>query len=172
MLVAAQPAIAEDGLFHLGPGDVVEISVWKDESLTRNLVIPPDRVLSYPLVGEIDVTGMTVTDLRRKVSEKIYEYVPDATVTVIIKEINSLRGYVIGKVNNPGSFPITMDTTVMQILAMAEGLDPFASAGKIHILRKKKNVTVKIPFHYNKIIKGENLDQNITLQTGDVVVVP
>ncbi len=108
----------------------------------------------------------------KKLTEKLSEYVPDATVTVILKQINSLRAYVIGKVNNPGVFPITMDTTVMQVLAMARGLNPFASAGNIHILRRRQNVTVRIPFNYKEVEKGENYEQNIILQRGDVVVVP
>ena len=97
---------------------------------------------------------------------------PDATVTVMLKNINSLQVYVIGKVNNPGQFPITMDTTVMQVLAMARGLNPFAAAGDITILRRRQNITVKIPFNYKEVEKGANLEQNIVLQRGDVVVVP
>ena len=90
----------------------------------------------------------------------------------MLKKINSLQVYVIGKVNNPGQFPITMDTTVMQVLAMARGLNPFAAAGDITILRRRQNITVKIPFNYKEVEKGANLEQNIVLQRGDVVVVP
>ena len=172
ILVIASPAIAEDGKFRIGPGDIVEISVWKDDSLGREVVVPPDRIISFSLVGDIDTTDMTVTALRKEVTNKLSDYVPDATVTVILKEINSLKAYVVGKVNNPGTFTINMDTNVMQILAMAGGLNPFASEGKIHILRQKKKLSIKIPFNYKQVLKGENLKQNIVLQRGDVVVVP
>jgi len=165
-------ALATNGKYVLGPGDVIEISVWKDESLKRELPIPPDGIISYPLIGDIDVNGMTVTDLRSAITERLSEYVPDATVTVMIVSLESLRAYVIGKVNNPGVFSITMNTTVMQILAMARGLNPYASEGKIYILRRKKGIPVKIPFSYKQMQKGSNLKQDIVLQRGDVVVIP
>jgi polysaccharide export outer membrane protein len=138
VLATVNIAMAEDGYFRIGPGDVIEISVWKDDTLNRDVVVPPDRIISYALIGDIDTTGMTITDLRREVTRKLVDYVPDATVTVILKEINSLQAYVIGKVNNPGAFSINMDTTVMQVLAMAGGLNPFASEGKISCYQEKK----------------------------------
>ena len=87
-------------------------------------------------------------------------------------EINSLKAYVIGKVNNPGEFSINLETTVMQILAQAGGLTPFASDGNIRILRQKNNQITNIPFDYGEVEKGKNLEQNIILHPGDVVVVP
>jgi len=172
-IFCGQPSgFAQESSYIIGPGDVLEISVWKDESLHREVVVPPDGVIAYPLIGDINTQGMTVTMLREAITQRLFEYVPDATVTVILKNINSLKAFVIGKVNNPGQFTITMDTTVMQILAMAEGLNPFADAGDIQILRRRKNVTVKVPFNYKEVEKGVNLDQNIILQRGDVVVVP
>jgi polysaccharide export outer membrane protein len=165
-------AEAQDLLYVIGPGDVVEISVWKDESLSRELVVPPDGVISFPLIGDIKTEFMTVGALRKKVSKLLAVYIPDATVTVILKELNSLRAYVIGKVNKPGQYAISLDTTVMQILSIAGGLNPFASEDRIHILRRRKNITIKIPFNYSQVLKGNNLEQNIVLQRGDVVVVP
>jgi len=164
--------LADEGKYTIGPGDVLEISVWKDESLYREISVPPDGVISYPLIGDIIGAGETVTTLRKTITEKLLEYVPDATVSVILKQINSLQAYVIGKVNNPGRFPITMDTTVIQVLAMARGLNPFAAAGDITILRRRQNITVKIPFNYKEVEQGKNLEQNILLKRGDVVVVP
>ena len=116
--------------------------------------------------------NLTVPDLRKAVAQKLSEYVPDATVTVVLLQINSLRGYVIGKVNRPGEFPINMETNVMQILSIAGGLAEFASDTKILILRQEKGETIKIPFNYKHVEKGQNLEQNIILRRGDVVVVP
>ncbi len=163
---------AEEGRYLIGPGDVLEISVWKDESLSREVIVPPDGIVSFPLAGDIDVTRMTVTDLRDAVKKKLSEYIPDATVTVMLLSINSLRAYVIGKVNKPGEFPIFMDTHVMKILSMAGGLNPFASKGNILILRQENGKTVNIPFDYGDVEDGDNLEQNIVLKRGDVVVVP
>ncbi len=172
LVVANDAALAKEATYFIGPGDTLEISVWKDESLSRQVIVPPDGVISFPLIGDIDVANLTVKDLREVVKRKLSEYVPDATVTVIILQFNSLRAYVIGKVNKPGEFPITMETNVMQILSMAGGLNPFASKNKILILRRKNTETVKTPFNYEEVLKGENLEQNILLQRGDVVVVP
>ena len=163
---------ADESTYRIGPGDVLEISVWKDESLSRELVVPPDGVVSFPLIGDIQTEFMTVDALRKKVSKLLAAYVPDATVTVILKQINSLNAYVIGKVNKPGQYGISLDTTVMQVLSIAGGINPFASEDKIHILRRKKNITIKIPFNYSQVLKGNNLEQNIVLQRGDVIVVP
>ena len=171
-ILASANAFGGDPDYLIGAGDILEISVWKDESLSKQLVVPPDGVISFPLVGDIEVSSMTVADLRKDVARRLLEYVPDVTVTVMLSEINSLRAYVIGKVNTPGEFPITMDTSVLQMLSMAGGLNPFASSGKIIIIRRKNQTTIKIPFNYNEVEKGKNLNQNILLQRGDVVVVP
>jgi polysaccharide export outer membrane protein len=165
-------AFAADRPYRIGPGDVLEISVWKDPNLSRNVVVPPDGIIAFPLIEGINVNGLAVADLRKIVTQKLSEFVPDATVTIILLEINSLKAYVIGKVNNPGEFPINMDTSVMQILAKAEGLNAFASKGGIKILRHKGNKIIKIPFDYGEVEKGKHLEQNILLQSGDVVVVP
>jgi len=158
--------------FGVGPGDVLEISVWRDESLSRQVVVPPDGVISFPLIGDIAVQNMTVTDIRKHVTQRLKDYVQDAVVTVMLLEINSMKAYVIGKVNKPGVFPISMDTSVMQVLSMAGGLNPFAAESHIHVLRRQKDDTLKLPFDYNQVLKGENLKQNIILQRGDVIVVP
>jgi polysaccharide export outer membrane protein len=165
-------AFAAEKPYHIGPGDVLEISVWKDPELSKQLVVPPDGNISFPLIGSINVTHLTVPDLKKAVAQKLSEFIPDATVTVILIEINNLKAYVIGKVNNPGEFPIDMETNVMQILSKAGGLNPFASRGSIKILRQTSNKIVKIPFDYGQVEKGKNLEQNIILRTGDVIVVP
>ena len=168
----ADQAMAVETFYSIGPGDALEISVWRDDTLSREVTVPPDGVISFPLIGDIRVINMTVADLRNIVSKKLSDYVPDATVTVILKTFSSLRAFVIGKVRNPGMFPITLDTNVMQILSMAGGLNPYASDNNIHILRQIKGSTVKIPFSYGDVLKGRNLEQNIILLRGDVVVVP
>ena len=172
ILNLAALAVAAENSYTIGPGDVLEISVWKDESLSRQLIVPPDGTISFPLINDITVTRLTVPALRREISKRLHDFIPDPTVTVMLVQINSLQGYVIGKVNRPGQFPINQDTTVMQILAMAGGLNPFAATGKIFILRQVNGKSIKIPFDYSAVEKGKKLEQNITLKRGDVVVVP
>ena len=172
LLITCTTASAKNSTYLIGSGDILEISVWKDESLTKQIIVPPDSVISFPLVGDIDVTDLTVPDLRKAITEKLTEYIPDATVAVLLFQINSMKAYVIGKVNKPGEFPISMETNVMQVLSMGGGLNPFASSDKILILRQQDNKTIQIPFNYKQVEKGQNLEQNILLQRGDVVVVP
>lgn len=172
LLVFCTIGLAAEKIYDIGPGDVIEISVWKDPELSRTLVVPPDGIISFPLIGSINIKRFAVPELRKIVTQKLSEFIPDATVTIMLIEINSLKAYVIGKVNNPGEFDINMDTNVMQILAKAGGLNPFASGGNIKILRQEDNMIVKIPFHYGQVEKGKNLDQNIILKPGDVIVVP
>ena len=175
LVFAAGPGSAystEQSGYHIGPGDVLEISVWKEDSLSREVIVPPDRIITFPLIGDINIAAMTVTDLRLEISKRLQDFVPEATVTVMLRQINSLKAYVIGKVNKPGLFPIDMETTVMQVLAMAGGLNPFAAESKIYILRHENGTMKKIPFDYNEVEKGKNLTQNIILKRGDVIVVP
>lgn len=172
IIIFVSTAHAAEKAYHIGPGDVIEISVWKDPDLSRTLVVPPDGVISFPLIDAINVTNLTVAELRKIVTEKLSDFVPDATVTVMLTEINSLKAFVIGKVNTPGEFQITLESNVMQLLAQAGGLTPFASDGNIKILRQKGDKVTKIPFDYGEVEKGKNLEQNILLQPGDVVVVP
>ena len=172
LLLTAYDALAVGMTYTIGPGDTLEISVWRDDSLSREITVPPDGVISFPLIGDINIIGMNVSGLRKTVTKKLSDYVPDATVTVILKSFSSLHAYVIGKVKNAGMYPITLDTNVMQILSMAGGLNAYASENSINILRQVNGGSVKIPFSYGDVLKGRNLEQNITLQRGDVVVVP
>jgi polysaccharide export outer membrane protein len=172
LLAFCPVVLAAEEVYHLSPGDVIEISVWKDPELSRNLVVPPDGIISFPLIGSVNVTHLSVPELRQIVTQKLSEFIPDATVTVMLIEINSLKAFVIGKVNNPGEFAINLGTNVMQILAKAQGLNPFASRGNIKIIRQQGNKLIKIPFDYGEVEKGKNLEQNIILKAGDVVVVP
>jgi len=172
LIAGYHEVFAKENTYKIGPGDEIEISVWKDESLSRQLIVPPDGVIAFPLIGDIDVTELTVAETRNVISKRLKEYVTDAEVTVMLLSANSLIAYVVGKVNNSGKFPINMETNVMQILAMAGDLNEFASAGKILILRQQDGIVRKIPFDYDEVKKGGKLEQNILLKRGDVVVVP
>lgn len=158
--------------YQLGPEDVIDVAVWKEPELTKQIVIRPDGKISFPLIGEIQAAGKTVRQLREGISERLEKYVTEAQVTVILLKAQHYRIYVLGKVNKPGEFVVARPATVMQALAMAGGLTPFASPGKIVILRRNGDKEQVFPFDYKAVAKGQSLDQNRILLPGDVVVVP
>ncbi len=162
----------EQGGFLLGPEDILEISVWKDETLTKQVVVRPDGKISFPLIGEIQAAGRTVEDLRKEIIEKLSEFISDPVVTVMVIGINSYKIYVIGKVNKPGAYTVGRTVNVMQALSMAGGFSPFADLGNISILREQNGKQIRIKFNYKEVAKGKHLEENILLKRGDVIVVP
>ena len=158
--------------YTLGPGDVLEVLVWNDEQLSKQVVVPPDCMISYPLAGDFNVKGITVAALEEQMQEQLKKYLPNTPVTVSLLAANDLKVYVLGKVNKPGVFPITLETNVMQALAMAGGLTTFADDNSILLLRSEGSKVTKLRFDYSRVEKGESLEQNVTLKRGDVIVVP
>ena len=164
--------VVQGSQFHLGPEDVLEISVWKDEALTKQVVVRPDGKISFPLIGDILVTGLTVEQLQQEISKKIAVYVPDAPVTVLLQTINSAKVYVVGKVNRPGVYVMGTTLRIMQVLAMAGGMTTFAEEGDILIIREENGKQRFIEFDYGRVAGGKELERNIRLKPGDTVVVP
>jgi len=158
--------------YKLGPEDVLEITVWEEEALQKEVLIGPDGRLTFPLVGEIEALGKTIEDVRQEVTKRLKRFIPGAVVSVSLLRIGSNKAYVIGKVNQPGEYTTGRYVTVMQALSMAGGLKQFSAGNKIKVLRFVNGHEMAIPFNYDEIVKGKNLDQNIILKDGDVVVVP
>ncbi|MGC1454681.1 MAG: polysaccharide biosynthesis/export family protein [Nitrospirota bacterium] len=156
----------------IGPGDVLDISVWKDEALTRSCVVRPDGFISFPLIGEIPAAGRTALQLKAAMETRLSRYVPGVELSLELKQINSLIIYVIGKVNSPGRFALSVDVNVLQALATAGGLNVFAKRDKIKVFRQGTNETTIFPFDYDSVVEGKRLEQNIHLKRGDVVVIP
>jgi polysaccharide export outer membrane protein len=172
MISSVVYAAEEDKDYVIGCGDVLDISVWKDETLTRSVVVLPDGKISFPLIGEVMASGKTIAQLKKEIEEKITPFVPDVTLSFEVKQVNSMLVYVIGRVNNPGRFPLNVNVNVLQALSIAGGLTPFAKRDKIKILRQEGDKTDIIKFQYDRVIEGTHLEQNIMLKRGDVVVVP
>jgi len=165
------PAAPPDG-YKLRPGDILQISVWKETDLQGEVLIRPDGGISFALAGELPAAGHTVAELTTMLETRIRKYIPDAVVTVSVKAAGGNRVYVIGKVNHPGDFPLTGPIDVMQALSLAGGTTPFADTNGIRILRRDGERQTSIPFRYDDITHGRRLDQNILLKNGDTVVVP
>ena len=158
--------------YRIQPGDVLLVSVWKEQDMLSEVLVRPDGGLSFPLAGEIDATGRTVEEIRQAIDERLQKYIPNAVVTVAVKLIGGNRVYVIGKVNRPGEFTFTRPLDVMQALSMAGGTTSFASPNDIRILRRENGKQQSIVFRYSEVESGRKLEQNILLKSGDTVVVP
>jgi polysaccharide export outer membrane protein len=167
-----QTSYAQDAEYTVKPGDVLAIAVWKEPDLQGPVLVRPDGAFSFPLAGQVDARGKTVMQLQQTVTERLKKFISDPVVTISIQQVNGNKVYVIGQVNKPGEFVVNPRVDVMQALSMAGGTTPFAALGDITILRREGGVQRALPFRYNDVIRGRNLDQNITLQAGDVVVVP
>jgi polysaccharide biosynthesis/export protein len=168
----ARAALPDAG-YTVKPGDILAVSVWKEPDLQGPVLVRPDGAFSFPLAGQMDARGKTVQELQQMVTERLKKFISDPVVTVSIQEIKGNKVYVIGQVNKPGDFIVNPRVDVMQALSMAGGTTPFAALGDIMILRRTDGGQQQaLPFHYTDVIRGRNLDQNITLQAGDVVVVP
>jgi polysaccharide export outer membrane protein len=159
-------------LYKIQPGDVLSVSVWKEEDLTKDVIVRPDGRISFPLVGEAAAAGSSVDDLRQLITERLTKYIPDPVVTVSVAQLSGNTIYVIGKVNRPGSFPIVRNVDVMQALSLAGGTSTYAALNDIKILRRSGGQLQALSFKYGEVEKGKRLEQNLVLQAGDVVVVP
>ena len=168
---AALQATAEPD-YRIGPGDQLNIEVWKDLTLTRLVIVLPDGKVAYPMVGEVVAAGKTVAQLQKEIEGKLSLYVKDAVITVEVRQVNSLQIYVLGRVKTPGRSLLTSNIDVLQALAIAGGPDQFANMSKIRIFRREGRKTVIIPFNYDDVISGKKPELNILLRRGDVVVVP
>jgi polysaccharide export outer membrane protein len=134
--------------------------------------VKPDGKVSYPLVGDVQVGGLTTAQAKEALEQSLHDYIPGAVAAVSVTQLGSLQYYVVGKVNKPGMYNVSKPLTVLQALAMAGGLTPYAKESDIIILRNSGKETVQLPFDYKSIKKGKNVEENIILERGDVVLVP
>jgi len=163
---------AHDESYVVQAGDVLQISVWKEDALQAEVLVRPDGGLSFPLAGEITAAGHTVEDIRQTIQSHLSKYIPDPVVTVAVKAANGSRIFVVGKVNRPGDFSLSRPLDVMQALSLAGGATPYANLNGIRILRREGERQVVLRFRYDDVQRGRELAQNILLHSGDTVVVP
>ncbi len=154
------------------PSDVLHISVWREEDLNEEVLVRPDGGFSFPLAGDIDARGKTVEALRAEIVDRLSHFIPDLVVTVSVIQINGNKIYVIGQVNRPGEFIVNPQVDVMQALSMAGGATAFAELNEIFVLRRQDGKQIQLPFRFNDVVRGRDLEQNILLESGDVLVVP
>jgi polysaccharide export outer membrane protein len=169
----AQEALPTRDPYRINPGDVLQISVWKEQDLQRDLLVNPDGHFAFPLAGDMIAEGKTVEQLRVELVEKLSRFIPDVVVTVAAMQLNGNKIYILGQVARPGDFVMTRTADVMQAIGTAGGPTPFAKLDEIKILRRGNDGSqIAIPFKYSDVREGRKLEQNILLRAGDTVVVP
>jgi polysaccharide export outer membrane protein len=155
----------------LGCGDAIRVTVWRHEEASTDAVIAPDGKISLPLIGEVSAAGLTVDELKAELNKRYVDYINEPHVTVTLKEIHSLKIYVMGEVTRPGELEFKSTIDVLQAISAAGGFTMYANKSNIKIIRKEGDKKIKINFNYNEVVKGKNLAQNISLKPGDVIVV-
>lgn len=156
----------------MGSGDVLHISVWKDPGLDRTVTVRPDGMISFPLVNDVQATGLTPMQLQAGIAEKLKKYIAMPVVSVVVKEIHSFTVSVLGNVTKPGSYELKGEATVLDVLAQAGGLNKFASPEDIAVLRNENNTRERIPFDYDEAVSKRGGQKVIYVHPGDIILVP
>lgn len=167
-------SLAEDAPlgYQIAPEDVLEVSVWREPELQRQVVVRPDGGISLPLVGDVQAAGLTPSELEETVQKGLSEFIPDAVVNVSVIQLKGLRVYVTGQVRRPGQYEVGRYIDVLQAITLAGGFTPFANQKKVRIIRKSGGTEEVFNFNYREVERGRNLEQNIRLRSDDIVVVP
>lgn len=172
-MAALSPAHAEGSAYALCYGDTLQVSVWKEEALLREVRVLPDGSITLPLAGRVEVAGLSSVEVEKRVADKLRPFIPDPVVSIVITGIEGHRVFILGKVIKPGPIPLSSpDLTVLQALSEAGGLDKFADPNGVRVLRATPSGQQVLPVNVEKLLRGDNLPSNIRLQAGDTILVP
>lgn len=170
--VGGNDPASKDPTYRIQPNDTLEIFVWKEPDLTRKVLVRPDGKISFPLVQDLHAAGSSPGELKKEIEVKLKEYLTSPNVTVIVDNIQSYKVFVVGKVQKPGSILTEKPITVLQALSLAGGFQDYAKQADITVLRSQAGQNYVLPFDYRQVTKGRRPEENIVLNSGDVVVVP
>jgi polysaccharide export outer membrane protein len=162
----------EEPGYRIGPEDVLQVSVWNNEAMSRTAPIRPDGKISLPLLNDVQAAGLTPMELRERLMQRLTEYMPHPEVSVVVTEVRSFKVSVIGQVPKPDRYQLQSAATVMDVLAMAGGFTEYASRSRIVVIRSSGDKTERIPFDYEKVRNGEPSQANFQVRPGDIVLVP
>ncbi len=168
---APGPSISPEQ-YKIGPEDMLAVSVWKNEAMSRTVPVRPDGMISLPLLDDVQAAGLTPMQLRDVIIKKLSDYMPAPEVSVIVNDVRSFKVSVMGEVVRPARYELKSVTTVLDVLAQAGGFNQFANRSRIVILRPNGKTMTRIPFNYNKVVASGGEDENIYLQPNDIVLVP
>jgi polysaccharide export outer membrane protein len=164
------------GPYVIGPEDVLEVAVWNNTDLSRTVPVRPDGKISLPLLHDVQASGLTPMQLRTAISSSLQRFVSEPVVSVIVREVHSVKVTVIGEVKTPGRYEVRSRTTVLDVLAMAGGLSQYAARGRITVLRREGESVRSLPFDFDKVTAragpGGPGQSNFCIQPGDIIVVP
>lgn len=163
--------------FLLGPEDIVEVNVWRNQDLSRITVVRPDGMISLPLIGDVKASGLTASQVAERIAKRLTEFKENPSVSVSVKEVNSYFIYVLGEVTKAGKYPLKSYANVLQGVSLAGGFTPFASKSNMAVVRTIRNGNgedhqIRIPVNYHELISGRGEIGNFTLMSGDTIVVP
>ncbi len=167
-----EPTASPEDRYGLQPGDIIHVNVWREEGMDQGVLVRPDGGISFPLAGDISAEGKTIQEVTQAIAHELSEFIPNPVVTVNLEQNQGNQIYVTGRVKKPGVFLINRPVDIMQAIAMAGGLTPFADNDNIKVLRREKGVQRAIPFDYEAVRNGKALEQNILLRAGDTIIVP
>jgi len=170
--VISSIAQTELPVYQIGPNDILNIHVWQEAELTRDVTVMPDGRISFPLIGNILAQGRTVIELKKIITRKLKNFITAPEVTVIVNESLSRIIYVIGKVDESGPYPLAPDMTVLQALSTAGGFTQWTDRKNILVVRRQGEKEIQLRFNYKEFVSGKNIEQNIFLKPNDTIVVP
>ena len=168
LLLMLPVSLLQADSYKIRQGDILDVSVWGDDTLNKVIRVLPDGSISFPLAGQVSVAGHSSSDVAAMITTSLKKYLPDPEVTVIVQSTDGNRIYILGKVNTPGVIPLQGPMTVLQALSISGGFDRFADLDEIKVLRGNKTLDV----HYKSLLQGENLSSNHLLQADDTILVP
>lgn len=168
---AAAASVALPAGYTIGPDDVLVVMFWREKDLSAEVAVRPDGMITLPLLNDVKAAGLTPDQLREAVEKAAAAFVEEPNVTVAVKQINSRRVFITGNVAKPGTYPLTGTTTVLQLIAIAGGLNEYADEKGIAVMRVEGGRTTSLKFNYKDVTRGRKLEQNVELKPGDTVVV-
>jgi polysaccharide export outer membrane protein len=163
---------SDDPIYVIGAEDVLYVNVWREQEISRPVVVRPDGKISLPLLNDVTAAGLTPMELEQQLTAGFGKYLENPQVTVIVTAINSQQVFILGEVNRIGRYPLSPNMTVLQALSMSGGFTQFANLGDIYILRKENGKQARLPFNYKEVVRGHRSEENIVLKPGDTIIVP
>lgn len=166
------PVVATEPGFTIGPEDLLGVFVWREAEVSGDVAVRPDGMVTLPLIRDVKAAGLTPNELADRIQEALREFITDPSVTVVVRQMNSRKVFITGEVAKPGAYPLASPMTVMQLIAIAGGINEFAEANGISVMRVEAGKTKTFKFEYKDVARGKKPEQNIVLKPGDTVVVP